>query len=119
MATTVRARRLTSPPPPPPSLSPASSSLLSGSSKYNYHDADAKRAAASLGLPPGKLKHYPPGGFDITSAEWKLLFFIVLLALGVRTFRLSSPDSVVYVFTSARLSFFLSFFLTNSLLQVR
>lgn len=88
MATTVRARRPPSPPPPTP---------LPTASKYrNFRevqlDADAKRAAASRGL---SRKSVPPGGFDITPAEGKLLFVIVLVALGVRMFRLSWPTSVV------------------------
>lgn len=32
----------------------------------------------------------------MTSGEWKLLFFIVLVAAGVRLFRLSKPNSVVF-----------------------
>lgn len=95
MATTVRARRPAS---PPPLLSPAPPTA----SKYrfpkeSYLDADAKRAAAAFGpLPPGKLKYYPPGGIDVTPQELRLLFFVVLLAMGVRMFRLSWPDSVVF-----------------------
>ncbi|KAK2459324.1 hypothetical protein APHAL10511_008679 [Amanita phalloides] len=94
MAANVRARRPTSPPPPPP-LSP----VLPTPSKFrHFADADAKRAAAARGFAPGKLSHKsaPLGGFDITQAEWKLLFVIVLVALGVRMFRLSLPNSVVF-----------------------
>lgn len=59
------------------------------------HDADEKRAAASKGFGPGKTKHYPSGGLNMTSAEWKLLFLVVLVACFVRLFRLSKPSSVV------------------------
>jgi dolichyl-phosphate-mannose-protein mannosyltransferase len=31
----------------------------------------------------------------LTGGEWKLLFFIVIIAAGVRLFRLSKPNSVV------------------------
>ena len=31
----------------------------------------------------------------MTSAEWKLLGVVVIIAFGVRLFRLSKPDSVV------------------------
>lgn len=58
-------------------------------------DADERRAAASLGFPPGRTKNYPPGGLSITSGEWKLLFCIVLVASVVRLYRISQPDSVV------------------------
>ncbi|KAF8627686.1 hypothetical protein AX15_004295 [Amanita polypyramis BW_CC] len=108
MAANVRARRPASPPPIPTVLS-LDSPALPTPSKFKHHrhqhqhqhlDADAKRAAASRGsLAPGgklSLKYYPPGGFDITWGECKLLFGIVLLALGVRMFRLSSPNSVVF-----------------------
>jgi dolichyl-phosphate-mannose-protein mannosyltransferase len=61
------------------------------------HDADEKRAAASKGFGPGRTKHYPSGGLSVTSGELKLLFFVVLVACGVRLFRLSKPNSVVYV----------------------
>ncbi|PFH47237.1 glycosyltransferase family 39 protein [Amanita thiersii Skay4041] len=109
MSASVRARRPASPPlttppigqplfspPPPPKYTPYV--------REDHLDADAKRAAASRGLGPGsgRMKHhhhqhqYPPGGFDITSGEWKLLFFVVLLATGVRLFRLSKPNSVVF-----------------------
>lgn len=58
-------------------------------------DADERRLAASQGLGPGRSKIYPLGGLNVTSGEWKLLFLIVLVAAGVRLFRLSKPNSVV------------------------
>ncbi|KAF4574353.1 hypothetical protein EYR36_005686 [Pleurotus pulmonarius] len=91
MSGTVRARRPASPPPkltqPPPRLPHA---------RQDYMDADERRIAASQGLAPGRSKIYPLGGLNITSGEWKLLFLIVLVAAGVRLFRLSKPNSVVF-----------------------
>ena len=63
--------------------------------KYDHLDADARRAAASKGFAPGRTNSYPPGGLDMTAGEWKLLFFIVIVAAGVRLFRLSKPNSIV------------------------
>jgi dolichyl-phosphate-mannose-protein mannosyltransferase len=57
-------------------------------------DADARRAAASKGFVPGR-KVYPPGGLNLAPTEWKLLVVIVVIAAGVRLFRLSKPNSVV------------------------
>ena len=92
----VRARRPASPPPgvvhPPP---PPSQRFPHP--RGDHLDADARRAAASMGLPPGRTKHFPPGGLNVTPGEWKLLFLIVLVAAGVRLFRLSDPHSVVCV----------------------
>jgi dolichyl-phosphate-mannose-protein mannosyltransferase len=59
-------------------------------------DADERRAAASMGFAPGRTKYYPPGGLDLSSGEWKLLFVIILVACAVRLFRLSKPNSVVF-----------------------
>ena len=66
--------------------------------KEEHLDADERRAAASKGLSPGygrTGKNFPPGGLNITAGEWKLLFFVVVIASGVRLFRLSKPNSVV------------------------
>ncbi|KAF8632407.1 hypothetical protein AX17_004848 [Amanita inopinata Kibby_2008] len=105
MSTNVRARRPTSPPPPlslpPVPLMSPGISTPTPPPRYTYvrdeHlDADAKRAAASRGLAPTKMRHHSSGGFDLTTAEWRLLFFIVVLAATVRMFRISLPNSVVF-----------------------
>ncbi|KAF9449496.1 glycosyltransferase family 39 protein [Macrolepiota fuliginosa MF-IS2] len=89
MSKNVRARRPAS---PSPGLAPAP--------RFPHprqdHDADEKRAAASKGFGPGKSKHYPSGGLNVTHGEWKLLFLIILVACAVRLFRLSKPNSVVF-----------------------
>ncbi|KXN91163.1 Dolichyl-phosphate-mannose--protein mannosyltransferase 1 [Leucoagaricus sp. SymC.cos] len=91
MSAHVRVRRPTS---PPPGLAYA------GQTRFPHprqdHDADEKRAAASKGFGPGKTKHYPSGGLNITQGELKLLLLIVLVACGVRLYRLSKPNSVVF-----------------------
>lgn len=38
---------------------------------------------------------YPPGGLNMSSGEWKLLFLLVFIAAGVRLYKLSKPNSVV------------------------
>lgn len=61
-------------------------------------DADQRRDAARLDhkhLP--RKTTYPPGGLRLRSDEWKLLIAICLLAVLVRLFRLSRPNSVVCV----------------------
>ena len=58
-------------------------------------DADERRAAASKGEGPRSRHHHPPGGLRITPGEWKLLAMIMIIAAGVRLFRLSKPTSVV------------------------
>jgi dolichyl-phosphate-mannose-protein mannosyltransferase len=59
-------------------------------------DADERRAAASRGASL-RTKGHPPGGLRLTSGEWKLLLGVVIIAAGVRMFKISYPDSVVYV----------------------
>ena len=56
-------------------------------------DADERKAHAKS----GSLKHsqHGFGGLKIAAAEWKLLLGIVVLALFVRLYRLSWPNSVV------------------------
>jgi len=83
--------------------SPPPAFVFAGQSQYlrQDYDADQRRAAASKGLGPGRTKHHPSGGLSISQGECKLLFLIVLLACGVRLFRLSKPDSVVYVVSPA------------------
>jgi dolichyl-phosphate-mannose-protein mannosyltransferase len=66
-------------------------------SKEGHLDADERRAAASLGYGPSRKSAHAPGGFDITSGEWKLLVVLVVIASAVRLFRISKPDSVVCV----------------------
>ena len=60
----------------------------------SYSDADEKRATAVSG---SLQKSYPSGGLKVSASEWWLLAAVVVLALGVRLFRLSQPNSVVYV----------------------
>lgn len=76
--------------------SPPPAFVFAGQSQYlrQDYDADQRRAAASQGF-AGRTKHHPSGGLSISQGEYRLLFLIVLLACGVRLFRLSKPDSVV------------------------
>ncbi|KIM42741.1 glycosyltransferase family 39 protein [Hebeloma cylindrosporum] len=94
MSGNFRARRPASP--PPGGSYPMPTSQRFPHPRDEHLDADERRAAASKGFAPGRTKHYPSGGLDITSGEWKLLFLIVLVAAGVRLFRLSKPNSVVF-----------------------
>lgn len=87
MSVNVRPRRSSSPPTiQPRSLNP----------RYDRLDADARREAVSKGYSLAR-KHHPPGGIDLTRAEWRLLFMVILVAAGVRLFRIARPDSVVCV----------------------
>lgn len=95
MAPSVRARRPASPPPGLPHSVPAQ---RFPAPNKNHLDADERRAAASRGYGPSRKPALPPGGFDITSGEWKLLAVVLVIASAVRLFRISRPDSVVYVF---------------------
>lgn len=88
MSASVRVRRTASPPPSLPHSAPRFPNP-----KHGHLDADERRAAASRGYGPRKV--YPPGGVNLTSAEWKLLGFVVFIAAAVRLFRLSQPSSVV------------------------
>ncbi|KAI0027371.1 Dolichyl-phosphate-mannose-protein mannosyltransferase-domain-containing protein [Vararia minispora EC-137] len=76
----VRARRPPSPPPsiahPPPRFPP----------KAGHLDADARRAA-----PRSLARPRVPA-----AAEWRVLAVLLLVGAGVRLFRISSPDSVVF-----------------------
>lgn len=91
-----RARRPASPPPgyayPPPTQSVPRFPHL----RDDHLDADARRAAASMGMPPGRTKYFPPGGLNVAPGEWKLLILVVFMAAFVRFFKLSAPDSVVF-----------------------
>ncbi|KAG6899351.1 hypothetical protein C0993_011042 [Termitomyces sp. T159_Od127] len=91
----VRARRPASPPPGVAHAAPVASQRFPHP-RDDHLDADARRAAASKGLSPGKNKQYPSGGLSVTESEVKLLFVLVLVAAGVRLFRLSKPNSVVF-----------------------
>jgi dolichyl-phosphate-mannose-protein mannosyltransferase len=91
MATHVRRRPAT----PPPGLS----HVPPLSHKYppirqDQLSADERREAASKGYGPGRRSH-SSGGLNITSGEWKLLAVVLLVAAGVRMFRISKPNSVV------------------------
>ncbi|KAJ8583501.1 glycosyltransferase family 39 protein [Rhizopogon salebrosus TDB-379] len=92
MATHVRRRPAT----PPPGLSHAPPL----SHKYppirqDQLSADERREAASKGYGPGRRSH-SSGGLNVTSGEWKLLAVVLLVAAGVRMFRISKPNSVVF-----------------------
>ncbi|KAL0948909.1 hypothetical protein HGRIS_009018 [Hohenbuehelia grisea] len=91
MSGNVRARRPAS---PPPKLTQTSQRFPHP--RQDHLDADERRVAASQGFGPGRTKYFPLGGIDLTSGEVKLLFGIVLVAAGVRLFRLSRPNSVVF-----------------------
>ncbi|KAG5337066.1 hypothetical protein C0989_010951 [Termitomyces sp. Mn162] len=91
----VRVRRPASPPPGVAHVASVVSQRFPHS-RDDHLDADARRAAASKGFLPGKSKEYLPGGLSLTEGEVKLLFLLVLVAAGVRLFRLSKPDSVVF-----------------------
>ena len=91
MSGKVRARR---PPSPTPASLPRTTPQRFPHSREDHLDADERRIAASKGFRPGRSRH-SPGGMNIEPAEWKLLAVIVLVAAGVRLFRLSRPNSVV------------------------
>lgn len=58
-------------------------------------DADERCAAVSRGIDPRSRHYLAPGGMNITIGKWKLLAFIMVIAAGVRLYRLSIPNSVV------------------------
>lgn len=97
MSGNVRARRPASPPPGVAHAFPTATQRFPHL-REDHLDADERRAAASKGFAPGRVKNYPSGGLNLTSGEWKLLLVIVLVAAGIRLFRLSKPNSVVCVF---------------------
>ena len=92
MSANVRVRRPPSPPAAFPSQSHHAPRHLNP--RLDHLDADERKAAVSKGYNLTR-KSYPLGGVDITSAEWKLLIGIVLMAAVVRLFRISNPSSVV------------------------
>lgn len=85
-----------------PAATPSVSNVAPSDHKYPPNrdplDADARREAASKGYGPGHKRH-ASGGLNISSAEWKLLVVILIVATLVRTFRISQPSSVVCVST--------------------
>jgi dolichyl-phosphate-mannose-protein mannosyltransferase len=92
MSGSVRARRPASPPLGLPQT--ISTSQRFPHQREDHLDADARKAAASKGFMPGRNTH-APGGLGLPPGEWKLLILIVLVASGVRLFRLAQPNSVV------------------------
>ncbi|KAA1476640.1 glycosyltransferase family 39 protein [Dentipellis sp. KUC8613] len=90
----VRARRPASP--PPGGAHPPAHSQRFPTPREGHLDADERRAAASRGYGPSRKAAFPPGGYNITSGEWKLLGGIVIVAAAVRLFRISQPNSVVF-----------------------
>lgn len=93
MAANVRVRRPATPPPGLPHIVPSSHNYPPV--RQDHLSADERREAASKGYGPGRRSH-SPGGLNITSGEWKLLAVVLLIAIGVRMFRISKPDSVVF-----------------------
>ncbi|PAV20609.1 glycosyltransferase family 39 [Pyrrhoderma noxium] len=85
----VRTRRPASPP-------------LSQSQRFPHQSskellgADERRQAASKGGSLRTKNQHIHGGLRLTSGEWKLLAFVMFIAAGVRYFRLSRPNSVVF-----------------------
>lgn len=96
MSASVRARRPPSPPTSLPHLVPSAHKYPPIPSRKYDLDADERREAAAKGYGPTRRTH-PPGGLNITSGEAKLLVLVLILATFVRLFRISKPDSVVYV----------------------
>ncbi|KAH6873693.1 mannosyltransferase 1 [Coprinopsis sp. MPI-PUGE-AT-0042] len=98
----VRARRPASPPlgmshsAPGAGMVPPMATQRFPHARDDHLDADERRAAASKGFGPSRTRGIPPGGMSITSGEWKLLALILLVACGVRFYRLSEPNSVVF-----------------------
>ena len=84
---------LTHPPPPPQPRFPQhrTSDYVGADEKL-----DAVRQDAS-GRPVLTRKLHVGGLRKMTSGEWKLLIVVALIACAVRLFRLSKPNSVVYV----------------------
>src|SRR5258705_3899526 len=100
MHASVRARRLSSPPPSYTHNIPPLTSQRFPAPREKHLDADERRAAASKGYGPSRKSTLAPGGYNLTSSEWKLLAFVVIIAAGVRLFRISQPNSVVCVVNS-------------------
>ena len=101
MSASVRARRPASPPPgythPTPTAAAPLAPQRFPQPRSEHMDADERRALATKGgAGPGRGKMYPPGGLNMSSGEWKLLFLLVFIAAGVRLYKLSKPNSVVF-----------------------
>jgi hypothetical protein len=64
-------------------------------SKRGHLNADEHRATASLGHGPSRKHGHAPGGYNVTSGEWKLLLVLLVIASPVHLFRISKPDSIV------------------------
>ena len=92
----VRVRRQAS----PPGRQSAPTSQRFPHPRHDHLDADERREAASRGLKPGRKSH-APGGLNLSPGEWKLLPVILIVATAVRLFRISQPNSVVYVVSFA------------------
>lgn len=89
---------LTHPPPPPQPRFPQHSIS-------DYVGADEKLDAVrqdAAGRPVLTRKLHSGGLRKMTPGEWKLLIVIALIACAVRLFRLSKPNSVVYVARTCR-----------------
>ena len=89
---------LTHPPPPPQPRFPQHRTS-------EYVGADEKLDAVrqdAAGRPVLTRKLHAGGLRKMTPGEWKLLIVIALIACGVRLFRISKPNSVVYVNGSRR-----------------
>lgn len=106
MSGSVRARRPATPPLGLSNVTPSTHKYPPTLSRKDSLDADARRQAASKGYGPGHKSH-APGGLNVTSAEWKLLVIVLIVATLVRMFRISQPTSVVCVFSPRPLSRFM------------
>ncbi|KIM59014.1 glycosyltransferase family 39 protein [Scleroderma citrinum Foug A] len=95
MSGSVRARRPATPPLGLSNVTPSTHKYPPTLSRKDSLDADARRQAASKGYGPGHKSH-APGGLNVTSAEWKLLVIVLIVATLVRMFRISQPTSVVF-----------------------
>jgi len=60
---------------------------------HDHLDADERKANAQ----PGKLRKHHLGGLNLAPAEWKILVVVVIIASFVRLYKISYPDSVVWV----------------------
>lgn len=89
--------RAKAPTPPPPSLNASSQpppyQARFPSRPHDQLDADERKATAISGSL--KQSQHAFGGLRIAAAEWKVLVGVIVLALFVRLYHLSWPNSVV------------------------
>lgn len=98
MSGNFRSRRPASPPLTAPSSQPASTPRFPPKHE-DFSDAD-ERVTQARRDPRGHApprKQQPIGGLKLTGGEFKVLIVICLVASAVRLYKLSKPNSVVYV----------------------